>query len=75
MEKVTHEKIVEAMKKIKSGKAIGLSQVSVEIIVADGEIRVKKMMELCHYTLDGGGMPDEWKTSVLRTSKSGKPVL
>ena len=30
-----------------------------------GEIGDKVMMELCRHKLDGRGMPDEWKTSVL----------
>ena len=57
--------IVKAMQKMKSGKVTGPSEVSVEMIVASGEIGVKVMMELCQRVLDGRGMPDEWKTSVI----------
>ena len=46
------------MQKTKSGKATGPPEVSVEIIVASGEIRVKVMMELCQRVLDGRGIPD-----------------
>ena len=53
------------MQKMKSGKATGPSEVSVEMIVASGEIRVKVMMELCQSVLDGKGVPDEWKTSAI----------
>ena len=67
VEKVVHDEIVEAMQKMKSGKATGPSEVSVEMIVASGEIGVKVMMELCQHVLDGRGMPDEWKTSVICT--------
>ena len=42
-------------------KATGPSEVSVEMIVASGEIGFKVMMELCQRVLDGRGMPDEWK--------------
>ena len=38
MEKVARNEIVEAMQKMKSGKANGQSEVSVEMIVASGEI-------------------------------------
>ena len=38
---------------MKSGKATGTSEVSVEMIVASGEIGVKVMMELCQRVLDG----------------------
>ena len=65
VEKVVRNEIVEAMQSMKSGKATGTSEVSVEVIVASGEIGVKVMMELCQRVLDGRGMPYEWKTSVV----------
>ena len=40
MEKVARNEIVEAMQMMKSGKATGPSEVSVEMIVASGEIGV-----------------------------------
>ena len=55
-----------------SGKATGPSEVSVEMIVASGEIGVKVMMELCQHVLDGRGMSDEWKTSVIEPIFTGK---
>ena len=72
VEKVTRNEIAEAMQKVKSGKATGPSEVSVEMIVASGEIGVKVMMELCQRVLDGRGMPDEWKTSVIVLIFKGK---
>ena len=57
---------------MKSGKATGTSGVSVEMIVASGEIGVKVMMELCQRVLDGRGMPDEWKTNVIVPIFKGK---
>ena len=65
VEKVTRNEIVEAIQKMKSGKATGPSEVSVEMIVASSEIGVKVMTELCQRVLDGRRMPDEWKTSVI----------
>ena len=64
MEKVARNKIVEAIHKMKSGKGIGPSEVSVEMIVASDEIKVKVMIELCQPVLDGRRMLNEWKTSV-----------
>ena len=72
VEKVARNEIVEAMQKIKSGKATGPSKVSVEMIVVSGEMGVKVMMELCQRVLDGRGMPDEWKTSVIAPIFKGK---
>ena len=65
MEKAARNEIVEAMQRIKSGKATGTSEVCVEMIVANGEIGVKVTMELCQRVLDDRGMPDEWKRSVI----------
>ena len=65
VEKVAGNEIVEGMQKMKSGKATGPSEVSVEMIIASGEIGVKVLMELCQRVLNGRGMPDEWKASVI----------
>ena len=72
VEKVARNEIVEAIQSMKSGKATGTSGVSVEMIVASGEIGVEVMMELCQRVLDGRGMPDEWKTSVIVPIFKGK---
>ena len=42
------------------------------MIVASGEIGVKMIMELCQHVLDGRGMPDEGKTSVIVPIFKGK---
>ena len=57
---------------MKSGKATGTSEVSVEMIVPSGEIGVKVMMELCQHVLNSRGMPNEWKTSVIVPIFKGK---
>ena len=61
VEKVARNKIVDTMQKMKSRKATGPSEVSVEMIVASGEIGMKVMTDLCQRVLDGRGMLDEWK--------------
>ena len=72
VEKMVPNEIVEANQSMKSGKATGTSEVNVEIIVASGEIGVKVMMELCQRVLDGRGMPNKWKTSVIVPIFKGK---
>ena len=72
VEKVARNKIVEAIQRMKSGKATGPSEVSVEMIVASGKIGVKVMMVLCQHVLDGRGMPDEWKTNAIVPIFKGK---
>ena len=61
VEKVARNKIVEAMQKMISGKATRPSEVSVEMIVASGEIGVKVMMDLGQRVLNGTGVTDKWK--------------
>ena len=72
VEKVARNEIVEAIQSMKSGKATGTSEVGVKMIAAIGKIGVKVMMELCQRVLDGRGMPDEWKTSVIVPIFKGK---
>ena len=72
VEKVACNEIVEAMQKMKSGKATGPSEVSVEMIVGSGEIGVKVMMELCQRVLDDRGMPHDWKISLIVPIFKGK---
>ena len=57
---------------MKSEKATGKSEVSVEMIVASGKIGVKVKMELCQRVLDAREMHDKWKTSVIVTIFKGK---
>ena len=72
VEKVARNEVVKAMQNIKSGKATGPFEVSVEMIVASGEIGVKVMMGLCQRVLDGRGIPDEWKTGKIVPIFKGK---
>ena len=48
-----------ALRKMKSGKATGPSEVDSEMIIASGNTGVKVMVELCQRVLDGRGMPKE----------------
>ena len=65
IEGVTDEEVMEAMNKMKLGKAAGPSEVNVDVIVASGTFGVGVMKKLCQRVLDGEGMPEEWKTSVV----------
>ena len=42
------------------------------MIVVNGKIGAKVMMELCQCVLDSRGMPNEWKTSVIVPIFEGK---
>ena len=66
------EKVREAIRKMKQGKAAGLSEVTTEMIVAGSRIAEEVMLQLCQRVLDGKGIPDEWKTSVVMPIFKGK---
>ena len=68
----TCEELVTVMRKMKSGKAAGPSEVNLETTAASGEVGKGVMMELCQCILGGREMPDEWKTSVLVPIFKGK---
>ena len=65
VEKISHEEVREVIRKMKQGKAAGLSEVTMEMIVAGSRIAEEVMLQLCQQVLDGKGIPDEWKTSIV----------
>lgn len=72
VERVSREEVVRAIREMSTGKAAGPSEVSVEMIIASGEIGIGVMMELCQRVLDGRGMPEEWEVSVVVPIFKGK---
>ena len=65
VEGVTDEEVMEAMNKMKLGKAAGPSKVHMDTIIASGKFGVGVVKKICQRVLDGKGMPEEWKTSVV----------
>jgi len=55
VERVTRKEVVEAIKKIKRGKAAGLSEITTEMIMASGKIGEDVMMQLYQRVLEGNG--------------------
>ena len=72
VEGVTDEEVMEAMNTIKLGKAAGPSEVNMDMIIASGKFVVGVIKKLCQRVLDGKGMPEEWKTSVVVPIFKGK---
>ena len=72
VEEVTYEEVVKAMNKMKLGKAAGPSEVNMDMIMASGKFGVGVLKKLCQRVLDGKGMPEEWKTSVVVPIFKGK---
>ena len=72
VEKASRKEVREAIRKMKQGKAAGLSEVTTKMIVAGSRIEEEVMLQLCQRVLDGKGIPDEWKTSVVVPIFKGK---
>ena len=62
----------EEIRKMKQGKAAGLSEITMDVIVAGGRIAEEMMPQLCQRVLDGKGIPNEWKTSAVVPILKGK---
>ena len=72
VEGVSDEEVMEAINKMKLGKAAGPSEVNKDMIIANGKFGVGVMKKLCQRVLDGKGMPEERKTSVVVPIFKGK---
>ena len=72
VEEVTYEEVITAVNKMKLGKAAGPSEVNMDMIMASGKFGVGVLKKLCQRVLDGKGMPEEWKTSVVVPIFKGK---
>ena len=72
VEGVTDEEVMAAMNKMKLEKAAGPSEVNMDMIIASGTFGVGVMKKLCRRVLDGEGMPEEWKASVVVPIFKGK---
>ena len=53
---------MKTVRKMKSGKATGLSKVSVEMIIASGAIGIEVILDLCQHMFGGRKMLDKRKT-------------
>ena len=56
VKKVTREKMIKTIKKMKPRKEAELSEVNMEMLSASGETEIKVMMALCQRVLDVRGM-------------------
>ena len=59
VKEVTYEEVMEAMNKMKLGKAAGPSEVNMDMIMASGKLGVGVLKKLCQRVLDGKDMPEE----------------
>ena len=72
VEEVIYEEVIEAMNKMKLGKAAGPSELNMDMIVASGKFGVGVLKKLCQRVLDRKDMREEWKTIVVVPIVKGK---
>ena len=69
---VSREEMLQALNEMKTGKATGPSEISLELIGASGGVGIQAMAEICQKVLDGFGMPTEWALSIVDPMLKGK---
>ena len=69
---VSREEVLQALNEMKTGKAPGPSEVSLELIAAIGGAIIKVMDKICQKVLDGFGIPVELALSIVVPIFKGK---
>ena len=72
IERVTVKEVENAVKAMKSGKASGVSEVAAEHIKASGMVGIEVLTEIANRLIEGEGIPDDWRQSVLVPLYKGK---
>ncbi|KAK3535794.1 hypothetical protein QTP70_021107 [Hemibagrus guttatus] len=65
VDKIRHDEVRKALKRMKSGKAIGPDDIPVEFWKCLGEAAVEFLTSLFNRVLESERMPEEWRRSVL----------
>ena len=71
VEGVTYEEVMKAMNKMKLGRAAGPSKINMDMIISSEKFAVI-IKKLCQRILNGEGVSEEWKTSVVFPIFKGK---
>ncbi|XP_057303385.1 uncharacterized protein LOC130640832 [Hydractinia symbiolongicarpus] len=66
------EWVVEAIRKLKIGKAAGVSGIVAEMVKASGYIGVELITSLANQIIKDGAIPSEWQSSVIVNCFKGK---
>jgi hypothetical protein len=72
IDRVTMKEVMTAIKAMKLGKVTGVSEVAAEHIAASGMVGIEVITKIANRVLDGEGIPDEWRCSVLVPLYKGK---
>jgi len=72
---ITREEVKEALKKMKSGKAVGLDSIPVEVWKYLGEDGVAWLTDFFDVISNTAKMPHEWRHSVITPCTRTKEML
>ena len=66
--------MLQALNEMKTGKASGPSEVSLELVAASGGVGIQVMAEICRKVLDVFGMLVEWAVSIVIPIFNGRVI-
>ena len=69
---VGREEVLQALNEMKSGKALGPSEVSLELIAASRGVGIQVITEICQSATNGLVMPIEWALCIVVPIFKGK---
>ena len=72
MRTITEEGVEKTVKKIKTGKAVGMDELSVEMVKANELVGIKWLTRLFNMCLTTGEIPAEWRRGVIVPIWKGK---
>ena len=72
MRTVTEEKVEKAVKKMKTEKAVGVDELSVEMVKPSRLVGIKGLTRLFNVCFTTGEMPTEWRRRVIVPIWKGK---
>ena len=72
MRTITEEEVEKAVKKMETGKAVGVDELSVEMVKANRQLRIKWLTRLFNVCFTTGEIPTEWRRGVIVSISKGK---
>jgi hypothetical protein len=69
---IREDEVAKSLKKMKEGKAAGMSGIVAEMISAAGSVGTEWLTELCNLIVREGHIPSDWKKSILVPVYKGK---
>ena len=72
MRTITEEEVEKAVKKMKTGKAVGVDKLSVEMVKANRLVGIKWLTRLFNVCFTTGEIPTEWQRGVIVPIWKGK---